>query len=64
MQIVVNKVENGYIITLNGKMYVMRTIDEVYKSMAFEFEKIDVDIRNVLIPQKQNESTTSDSSEV
>jgi hypothetical protein len=29
MQIVVNKVENGYICTLNGKLYVCKNLTEV-----------------------------------
>ena len=61
MQIIVNKVENGYIITLNGKMYIMKNLDDVNQFMYQQFEGTIIEYKNVIIPHKENESITSDS---
>lgn len=61
MQIVTNKVENGYICTLNGKMYVFRQLTEVAAFFVKEFN--DCIIPRILeeysYPSKENESITS-----
>lgn len=62
MQIVTNKVENGYICTLNGKMYVFSQLTQVVAFLVNKFD--DVVIPRLLDELSYNESITSDSSEV
>jgi len=51
MQIVVNKVENGYISTRDGKIYVFRNLTEVSAFLITEFnEPIIPDLLNKLLP--------------
>lgn len=38
MQIVINKVENGFICTLNGKMYVQKNLTEVTAFLIKEYD--------------------------
>ncbi len=67
MQIVTNKVENGYICTKDGKMYVHKTLSEVVAFFIIEFKDCIVTrlveelSDNYYIPSKQNESITSNS---
>lgn len=67
MQIVINKVENGYICTLNGKMWVMKNLEEVaiFMSRSFEDSIIPVILEDMIKQnRKQDESITSDSEHV
>ena len=61
MQIVVNKVENGYICTLNGKMYVFNQLTQV---VALLVNKFDDAVIPRLLDELTDESITSYSSEV
>ncbi len=65
MQIVTNKVENGYICTKDGKMYVFGNLTEVSAFLITEFnEPIIPDLLNKLLPTNlpnYNELITSNS---
>jgi hypothetical protein len=63
MQIVVNKVENGYICTKDGKMYVFAQLTQVVAFFVREFDDCIITrlLDELTYPPKQNESITSNS---
>jgi hypothetical protein len=64
MQIVTNKVENGYICTKDGKMFVFRNLTEVTAFFIQEFNEPVVNgllQKLISLPSLEYESITSDS---
>lgn len=64
MQIVINKVENGYICTKDGKMYIMCDLVAIAQFLATQFDDFSITKFQILKLPQENESITSDSSEV